>query len=122
MEIQINDLNEKKQYELVVFDKESDEEKIYLLNKVNDVIVGSSADCDIKIESESMSSKHFSLNLNDHKVVLTDLESEKGTYLLINKNTEIQPDDVFIAGKMVFWVQEKVEVKSKLLDIDYRFH
>lgn len=95
-------------YELVLYDNDNDGEKKFNLEDGKDAVVGFSAKCDIQVDDDNISSQHFSISKHGDDFQIKDLCSLTGLYLLVDKPMEINPDQIFIAGKKVFWIQQKI--------------
>ncbi len=61
--------------------------KLYPLDKKNSITVGRSSDCEIWIEDNTISRKHFRIDPTPQGFTITDLKSTNGTYI---NHTRIQ--------------------------------
>lgn len=68
----------------------------------NSLIVGRSSICDVYFDDETMSRQHFSLELSDEGMLISDLDSTGGTYLngvKIFSRQKVSSGDVINAGR-----------------------
>lgn len=81
---------------------------VYLRKK--DVLIGRGTDCDIKINLDTVSSKHARIHLTSRGWALSDLNSHNGTKLngrFINQPQLIFDEDIITFGERVFVFYER---------------
>lgn len=93
-------------YELVVCSKKGNVQKRYVLEDGKEIIAGAMTECDVFVDDEYLSSKHFSIKLNAGKIEVKDLGSKNGLYLLLDNVVQVNGGSSLLAGKTIFKVEE----------------
>lgn len=79
------------------------DELMNLLKQRGKIVLGRSPECDVVLESPSISRRHASLEMSPNQgVVLTDLDSLNGTFVngrKLSGSIKLQPNDTFFLGK-----------------------
>lgn len=73
-----------------------------LLQQRGKIVLGRSSECDVVLDSPSISRRHATLELSGQSVIITDLGSLNGTYVngrKVSGSMKIQTNDTFFLGK-----------------------
>jgi ABC-type multidrug transport system ATPase subunit/pSer/pThr/pTyr-binding forkhead associated (FHA) protein len=106
------------------------ESMLLQLKQKGELVIGRQADCDILLDSTTVSRHHAVLRLlPDESVVLTDLNSTNGTFLngqRISGSAKVGPEDVILIGRMRLALDSRPqnlssEVAIRTVSIEKRF-
>jgi pSer/pThr/pTyr-binding forkhead associated (FHA) protein len=92
---------------LIVHNRENNVETRFNLEEGKEIIVGASSECGILVGDPYISGKHFSVKVDNGKVIVNDLGSTNGLYIKLEVPTELSLGSALLAGKTVFKLEGK---------------
>jgi hypothetical protein len=101
-----------KEYQLVVCDVFNNIEVKYPLKQGEQSIVGADSTCSVQIVNDPcVSSNHISITVNDDDIVVEDMGSKNGSFLMLNGPAQIQPGQSLLTGKTLLILEERVNAE-----------
>lgn len=98
---------DEQKYALVVSNKAQGIETEYSLAEGTEIIVGADPECNVYVDDEFISSRHFSLRIEKGDIEAKDFGSKNGLYLRIDKPQNVLSGQVLLAGKTTFRIREE---------------
>ena len=77
---------------LKVYDEDNGQKNIFTLEDQTEWIIGRDLECDIQVESDSISRKHFKIQKEGNQYLISDLKSANGTCV---NDTELTPGKAY---------------------------
>ena len=102
---------------LKIYDADSGQKDIFTLEDQTEWIIGRDVECDIQVESDSISRKHFKIQKDGSQYLISDLKSANGTCV---NDTELTPGKAYPlrSGDVIYILDMEILFEIKNLSLE----